>query len=305
MIGEIDRLHRGGAFRGGAGRQAGDAQFVRAVVLRSYAPGEEAQGWPDYVRTGVTCDVLVYANRMRMVVPRVPVCLPGAGGVADGHDWMPRGTTRSLGGGALVIQGSPGAVTPAHDLDGDNVLIAFMGGYLDHPVIVGSLPHPRRNVVPSEGWPLRRRVRGAVVGVDASGSIVVDTSAASTGVVGADGAEDSSGIGDLTATVKGDAALTVGGDLDLAADGDVSMAGSAVDVRASLSGRVTLGRGGSPQPAMLSRAFLTDLSTFLGGLQTIVTPLTGTIPGLAGLIAGITASLALGPPYLSQTTEND
>lgn len=236
MISEMDRHHVTGAFRPGEGRRAGESRLLRAVVLRSYAPGEEAEGKPDHCRQGVTCDLLVFANRMRSKLHRVPVCLPGAGGIGDGNDWKPRGTTRNLGGGALVLQGAPGAVTPAHDMDGDHVLVDFMQGDLGHPLIVGSLPHPRRKAPPSEGWPLRRRVRGAVVGVDAVGSVHLDTTLASSGAVGADGSEDQGGTGDLALTLKGSLGLSVDEDAVAEVTGDVTLDAASVTVNGGTQG---------------------------------------------------------------------
>lgn len=68
---------------------------------------------------------------------------------------------------------------------------------------------------------------------------------------------------------------------------------------------VTKGSQGSTEPVMMGRSFLTDLSSSLTEITTVLQGLNIATPITDALVAGITTSLSSGPPYLSQTLESE
>lgn len=166
----------------------------RAIVLRTYYP--DAAGLRQGL--GVECDVLTYGPTAR-VLPRVPV--KGGGGAYALEIWTPAPTTKNLRTGRPVSWTSTttndviATVDSAADLDGDHVLVEFLGGRSDDPIITAPLPHPRAsrrpkgsNLTPIQAGQAHpatpdapcRYVRhaGTVAMVDRRGSVVVDTTAA-------------------------------------------------------------------------------------------------------------------------------
>lgn len=129
---------------------------MRGLVVNTRMVGDA-----DNIRGyGVECDVVVV--KTGVAVYNVPVVQKA--GVNNVHDlWVPRRTTRvvSAAGGVLNLQeqlsrrGSfQGAPTPLSDVDGDMVLIDFIEGNPDFPIITHSLPHERANrrVRSGQGW---------------------------------------------------------------------------------------------------------------------------------------------------------
>lgn len=125
-------------------------QLIRGVVLATYVtddPGhpETPEGSEDgRIPTAVYCDVLCYSSMpgMRFVaLPRVMV-LQDAGGMHSGRIWKPRATTFDITGAELDVDGP----TEVANMDGDHVLVAFIEGNPNEPVIVGGVPHPSRDV---------------------------------------------------------------------------------------------------------------------------------------------------------------
>lgn len=184
---------------------------IRAIVLRTHYP--DAAGLRQGL--GVECDVLPYAPGAR-VMPRVPVA--GGGGPRGVELWTPAPTTRNVRTGAPItvltasVDGVLSSVDDLSDLDGDHVLVQFLGGRADDPVITSPLPHPRAAIRPS-GTPTPisagaahpatpdapcRYIRqaGTVVMVDRRGSVVVDTTAAPETSIGtpAAGAEPAANV---------------------------------------------------------------------------------------------------------------
>jgi hypothetical protein len=134
-----------------------DERPFRAVVIASRVVGEEG-----HVRgLSVECDVILV--RTQIAIQNVPV-LQRQHGVNNVHDlWVPRPPTRNMVDSALPLnlsrthsrRGTPiGPPTPLGDLDGDMVLVDFVEGNQDYPIIIGALTHERTNRVlrTGVGW---------------------------------------------------------------------------------------------------------------------------------------------------------
>ncbi len=171
----------------------------RAVVVESRVVDEEGN-----VRgLSVECDVILV--RTQIAIQNVPV-LQRQHGVNNVHDlWVPRGTTRIVGDNeaSLNLQRTHsrrgafiGPGTPLGDVDGDHVLVDFIEGNQDYPIIVGALPHERSNriVRTGDGWregdsstrghPRRDEFYvhhyGAELRVNEQGDVLIDTVGAYT-----------------------------------------------------------------------------------------------------------------------------
>jgi len=198
----------------------------RAVVLEARVVGDE-----DNIRgLSVECDVLLVRSG---IVIRGAQVLQRAHGVNNAHGlWIPKGTTRDVveEGHPLNLsrthsrRGTPvGEITPLGNVDGDQVLLDFIEGRIDYPLIVGALTHEQTNrlVETGDGWregdagtrghPRRGEFyvhhQGAELRVNEQGDVLIDT-------VGAyeDGAtEDASdtGYGQVRIRVKEGQRFTV------------------------------------------------------------------------------------------------
>lgn len=117
--------------------------LYRAVVVNTYAPDaiENRQ------RYQVECDVVLATSMLPLA--RVPV-QQASYGVNNAQPWCPKPSTRSVTTGRplnLRVASRRGTfVAPAtalDDLDGDHVIIQFVEGSLDYPIITGAFTHRR------------------------------------------------------------------------------------------------------------------------------------------------------------------
>ena len=123
--------------------------LYRGLVIKTYAPRTtEGEASAD-VRRGnqVECDVLLV--RSHGIVKKAPV-LQRAFGVNEAHGpWIPRPATRTLDGSPLNFQvlgedgRFEGVATSFENTDGDMVIVEFVEGNVDYPVITGSITHER------------------------------------------------------------------------------------------------------------------------------------------------------------------
>ena len=167
----------------------------RALVVNTNVTNEQDEFGPQYA---VECDVLLVASGERFMNVAV---MQGQHGVNNVHDlWIPRASTRVISGNdalnltaAVSRRGSRiGPITPLDDTDGDMVVVSFLEGRSDFPIIVGALPHQRTNriAVAGEGWaegsgadqrgtPEKNEYythhNGAEVRINGSGEVLVDT----------------------------------------------------------------------------------------------------------------------------------
>jgi hypothetical protein len=170
--------------------------LVRGVVLATYTCDDEAHPLRKLGLTpsSVYCDCLCFSSMdggsSYFFLPAVAVTQP-FGGLHKGAVYKPRATTR------LTSDKPLSAITPVDvsQMDGDHVLIGFLEGRTNHPVIVGHLPHPSRDLgndpaLPAgqrqklnlvDGDPLFMAHHGSRFGVGTDGSFLVDTTRANSG----------------------------------------------------------------------------------------------------------------------------
>jgi hypothetical protein len=197
-------LRSGGLLQSGISREPATAPgpyhgVVRGVVTATYVtdspdhPMAQAGASP----TCVYADVLVYGclgpGSRFFFLPGAIVAQP-SGGLQKGAIYKPRATSRLLSGKTLSD------VTPqdVSQMDGDHVLVSFLEGHRNQPVIIGGLPHPSRDAGNNKALPAGQRQQlkvvdgdpsfwkhhGAYFGVDDGGNFVVDTSLGNSGGLG-------------------------------------------------------------------------------------------------------------------------
>ena len=121
-------------------RDEGVAGLVRGMVVRVIAADGEDQG-AIATPPQPLCDVLL----ARGGIVRAAVLQRGSS-VQNGSFWTPApARTNLVTGAAVKVEGDQLVPQPARleDLDGEMVLIGWMDGDIDRPVIVGSYQHPR------------------------------------------------------------------------------------------------------------------------------------------------------------------
>ena len=126
------------------------------VVLSVYAADDvEAQRASSPPQ--ILCDVaFMRGGRCRAVV------LQRGSSIRNRSLWVPAASTLSLSTDQplnLKKDESAQQVTDPNDLDGERVIVSFLGGDRDHPVILGSIEHPRASrtvVYPGELQPVER-----------------------------------------------------------------------------------------------------------------------------------------------------
>lgn len=165
--------------------------LYRGVVINTYTPDED-QNPTDYQ---VYCDVVLF--RTKIPLPMVPVAMPM--GVNNAASWIPKPTTKTLSGVPLNLtlfsrKGEfQGSATAFEDMDGDHVLVQFVEGSHQFPIITGKITHQstKRTAVKGSGWSdglLQDEQRGhpekdeayfrhggTEVRINKSGDVLVDT----------------------------------------------------------------------------------------------------------------------------------
>lgn len=125
----------------------------RALVVNTRVRGEEGH----LRNASVECDVILIHTQIAL--QNIPV-LQKQHGVNNVHAlWVPRPSTRLVSGeGELNLQRVLsrrgtfiGPATPLGDVDGDMVLLDFIEGQREWPIIIGALPHERSNRVLESG----------------------------------------------------------------------------------------------------------------------------------------------------------
>lgn len=182
---------------------APDAQMmpgpIRGVVLETFTAND-----------AVLCTVLPYAGSGR---PMYNVPVAAGGGPHQGTVWTPAPSTVALTD-----------VSSAAELDGDHVVVSFLGGRASDPIITARLPHPKAgyrpgtastNIPASGAHPavadvnsVYHRHAGTVTMMDRRGNVVVDTTAAP---LAPDGSAQggSEGAANVVVQIKGAAKLEI------------------------------------------------------------------------------------------------
>lgn len=131
----------------------------RAIVLNTYVTNEDE----NRSRVAVECDVFLVRANFRLA--RVPVKQANHGRNNAWAPWIPRASTRLISSGAEVnfttrsTRGTAmGEASMPSDLDGDLVVVEFLEGDPDRPLITGALSHDQN----------LRRVIGSVTDSDAA-----------------------------------------------------------------------------------------------------------------------------------------
>lgn len=315
----------------GRGRAA-NGLMLRGVVTATYLPDDPTEVTRAAVRgflpgseKGILCDVLITDPAYRTLLRDVPIMV-ASGGLNDHEVWLPRESTIDITPGILNVSLEGQLIPPSqtHKMDGDHVVVAFLGNDLNQPIIVGQIPHPSTNRRPSfldQANPLfngpfkwRRFIQGIDFGVNRSGNIFVDMSNASTGLTDPIGTE-----------IPAPGPDPLGGNLTI-----TCFTGTLpVDTKVSIVDSVLT----APEPMILGDTWLTDTNTDLTQLNSHLTTLSAALTEIsvnfAGLglptvavgaaIAGITAlqayiatrqgfittAQAVGLPYLSSHLEAD
>lgn len=175
--------------------RAANGLMLRGVVLNVYLPGDprllKVRNPTDLAAPFVSCDVLVYEPHHTTVLHDVPILRVSAG-LVDSEVWQPRATSVDLVKQILVVDGggplgAPLPMSKVRDMDGDHVVIGFLGGNLHDPVIMGQLDHPRNVRNPLFADPIKykykRVIRGWKIGVTEGGNVSVDGVQASVGAI--------------------------------------------------------------------------------------------------------------------------
>ena len=251
-------------------RKAGRAAFglqVRGVVIAVYETDNPNRRMKLVQSGGIVCDVLVYEAENNTLFREVPIQVQ-SGGVSEHEIWRPKPASQKLGGGALVVspEGRPIKATKAEDMDGDHVLISFIGNDLQKPIIVGQIPHPqnlRRASVNSAAFKYQRFIRGISMGVTMGGNIEIDASLASSGTTTPTGADvPSASAGNITITMGALRALSVlavaGSTAESALKADTFLSDLNLAYAEVVSVLTALGFGGG---LTQSAAFITKLTT--------------------------------------------
>lgn len=198
---------------------------LRAVVVAVYYADDTNAPGPHGGRQPV-CD-LVTLSDSRFPLYGVPILQHGSA-ITNGSAWVPQPCRANLDGGPVEVV--PAAQTPAPSLDaldGDRVLVTFVDGKLDSPVIIGTVPHPRTlrphrsagAALPAGGGAdyaadpapdgLERWVghQGTVARIDRAGNALLDTTSAGTANDGE--SVDAEGAGHLDVNIAPGASVVL------------------------------------------------------------------------------------------------
>jgi len=155
--------------------------LLRGVVLATYVtddPNHPFAGSPS-APLAVYCDVLTYGRR-QLLIPHALVSQEGAS-IHSGAIWRPRAATMDITGAPF----DPNKATNPANMDGDHVLVGFLDGNSNQPIILRSLPHPaadsRLKITLVDGDPRMTKHHGVVWGVKDNGDYLMDTTAAYSG----------------------------------------------------------------------------------------------------------------------------
>ena len=169
----------------------GPKVFLRGVVIATYVLDDPQHLFVDEVDAipnSVYCDVLCYGKINQFI--RNCLVSQALGGIHSGEIWKPRAAKATISGKTF----DPEQGTNPADMDGDHVLISFIDGNFNQPVIIRSLPHPkadqgnetkeigkRLRLRLEDGDPLFWKNHGSYFGLDKDGNYVVDTTEAYAG----------------------------------------------------------------------------------------------------------------------------
>lgn len=207
-VGAGTRLQSGIPKRPMVGMGDASGMVLRGVVTATYVVDDPQHPFADDDNrepVAVYCDVLTYPKYL--FIPRALVS-QDRGGMHSGRIWKPRAATIDQSGNPINLnQGT----NPAN-LDGDHVLLQFINGNTNQPVIMRSVPHPSADVGNGQkdaGHRLKLKVadgdpdfwkhHGTFYGVSTDGDFVIDTTEAYAGESLENDASEPANPGDGTA----------------------------------------------------------------------------------------------------------
>jgi hypothetical protein len=175
--------------------------LVRGAVMVTYVTDDSSHPFAADNPVAVYCDVLVYTQLPGSKFYYLKNCLVAQpmGGIQRGHIWKPRASRIDTTNPAGLDQNV--ASNPAN-FDGDHVLVSFIDGKGNQPVIIGTVPHPsldvgnaqkpigaRLKLQVADGDPSFLKHHGSYFGIDDAGEFKVDTTFANGGTTDASGNE--------------------------------------------------------------------------------------------------------------------
>ena len=210
-------------------RNSAEGLLLRGVVVATYTVDDDKL-YPlpfqvtDTPNTPVSiyCDVLCYTSipGTRWVPIAKALVLQDKGSIHNGRIWKPKATTLEVASTTDV----DGGANPAH-FDGDHVLVGFVDGNKNQPIILGGVPHPSNNVGNldktvghrtqlklADGDPDFFKHHGTFYGITNKGDWLVDTTFANDGqldAVGHEPAPPTNGYGSQKAFLPKDAAYVI------------------------------------------------------------------------------------------------
>jgi len=186
--------------------QKANGLMMRGVVTATYVmdtsghPAEIADDAVGAPPVAVYCDVLCYSQRSAqrwVFIPKAMVRQERSG-MHSGRIWKPRATTMDITGAQLNVDHG----TSLENFDGDHVLIGFVDDSLSMPVVLGGIPHPRKDqgndskdlghrmkLKVADGDPDFWKHKGVFYGVSDAGDFVVDTTMSFAKDLKSDGTE--------------------------------------------------------------------------------------------------------------------
>jgi len=178
--------------------------LLRGVVIATYVIDDKDYPDPAVTDTAepvaVYCDILCYTSipgTRWIPLPKVMVS-QDKGSMHNGRVWKPKAATIDVLGNKLQVDGE---TNPAN-FNGDHVLVGFLDGNKNQPIILGGIPHPSHNIgnlERSKGHRNRLKVadgdpdffkhHGTFYGVDTNGDWLTDTTFANDGTLDSTGHE--------------------------------------------------------------------------------------------------------------------
>lgn len=111
----------------------------RAIVLKTYVQNSTT----NVMGLGIECEVILV--RTKQIIPNARVVQPGGHGINSAAPWVPRPTSKATLAQLTLSATVPGEFPELSDFDGDQVLIDFVEGDPQFPVVVGALQHEQSN----------------------------------------------------------------------------------------------------------------------------------------------------------------
>ena len=271
--------------------------LVRGYVTKVYTRADVADFPSQDPYTGWLCDVHVIEPGYRGVLHNVPV-LAASSGVWDAQHRRPRAATIKVDGVVNDVEGAQ--ATALHDRDGDLAIVAFLGGALRGPVIIGFLPHPKSLHVVSSDARLDEWCAGVHFTIDDEGTTTIDLSDASKPGPQPDGSETGGTKKLIVKSGTGTFTFEDGGKATIAHEGGKTLTYDA--------GKLSVDGGGLVQPVLLD-PLRTDLSSLITEWFPVIQAIGGmlgiALPNSPGVIAGLASGTGPSGAYKATNTESD